>query len=69
MVPTMKKKTDMNSHAAKLQGFHQRRRSHAWRRACLIAALAAALLAGLSSADGGHDQSVFGDLPKAYGSR
>jgi hypothetical protein len=67
MVPTMKKKTAMSSHAAKLHGFHShKRRSHAWRRAFLIAALAAALLAGLGSAENSHEQSVFGDLPKAY---
>ena len=65
----MKKKTAMSSHAAKL-GYHQhKRRSHAWRRAILIAALAAALLAGLTSAGNSHDQSVFGELPKAHSGR
>ena len=60
----MKKKRAMNSHTAKLHGFqHHKRRAHAWRRAFLIAALAAALLAGLSSAESAREQSVFGDVP------
>ena len=63
----------MSSHAAKLQNlFHRsaKRRTHAWRRAFLIAALAAALFAGLSSAENANvQQSVFGDLPHAHGTR
>ena len=65
----MKKKTAMNSHAAKLQEFHHKRRAHAWRLAFLIAALAAALLAGLGSAGGANERSVFGDLPTAHADR
>ena len=58
----MKKKRAMNSHAA--HGYdHHKRRAHAWRRAFLIAALAAALLAGLGSAENATEQSVFGDQP------
>jgi len=52
----------MNSHVAKLS----KRRSHAWRRAFLIAALAAALLAGLGKADNARENSVFSDLPSSF---
>jgi hypothetical protein len=63
----------MSTHAAKFHHlFHRnaKRRVHAWRRACLIAALAAALFAGLSSAENASEQqSVFGDLPHGYATR
>ena len=63
----------MSTYAAKLQHlFHRnaKHRSHAWRRAVLIAALAAALFAGLSFAEGaGEKDSVFGQLPSEFATR
>jgi hypothetical protein len=62
----------MNARTAKFFHPYQRRsrRHNAWRKAFLIAALAAALLAGLGSTENSRkDHSVFGDAPASYAPR